>query len=77
MPWWVYEPRPHYRRGYIKHLWLNLKQMFVWATCTETELDREFERNINASWTFVLSKMFRFQKHSKCKLEFNYDRVEG
>jgi hypothetical protein len=57
----------HYRRGYFKHLKLNVEQVFVWLLFDETEADLDFESEVNASWSFVGNKLFRWQAGAKNK----------
>ena len=67
MPWQVYEPTRHYDGGYLRHMWLNIKQVFIWLTFRETSDDIDFEREVNASWSFILGKLFRWQNGAKNK----------
>jgi len=49
-PWRLYERECHYEgMSYRAHLLLNLGLAFRWATRRETEDDREFEREVNAT----------------------------
>lgn len=67
VPWWIYEPTCHYEKGYWKHLQLNLEMAMIWLLYLEEYEDLEFESKVNASWTFVASKMFRWQQGSQNK----------
>jgi len=60
MPWQVYQPICHYRSGYWRHAWLNVRQAWVWITFAESASARKFEREVNPSWAMVAKKMFRF-----------------
>lgn len=50
LPWQLYERECHYRgMTYGEHLLLNLRLAVTWATWSETEDDREFERTVNGA----------------------------
>jgi hypothetical protein len=72
MPSWFYEPTCHYGNyGYWRHLKLNLEQIIIWVLFREVDEDIAFEKRINASWSFVFRKLFRWQAGAKYKPEFN------
>jgi hypothetical protein len=75
LPSWVYEPVCHYRRGYFRHCKLNLQQVWVWLSFSEKASSIDFELEINRSWGFVFSKLFRWQAHSCDKQEFRGGEV--
>lgn len=47
LPWWMYEREKHYRGSYGRHLLINLKYAFRWATFRELDSDIEFELTVN------------------------------
>ena len=69
MPSPVYEKRCHYRRGYWKHMYLNLEQILIWIFFRDTQSDREFEAEVNPSWSVVFGKLFRWQRGAEEKFE--------
>jgi hypothetical protein len=60
MPYWVYERHCHYRRGYWKHLKLNLETAMLWILFREKPSWHQFERDVNPSWRRVLLNMWRW-----------------
>jgi hypothetical protein len=55
IPWQLYERQCHYEdMTYFEHLKMNLGQVWVWLSFSETKEDREFERKLNSSWQYVL-----------------------
>lgn len=50
MHWRVYEKTCHFKDGYWRHAWRNIKQSLKWLTFKESNQDREFERNTNTCW---------------------------
>src|SRR3712207_1185212 len=43
----MYEKTPHYDCTYWQHLYINLCYVYRWATFTETQSDRDFEKKAN------------------------------
>jgi hypothetical protein len=50
LPWWVYEKSPHYRCGYLYHLWINIHMALRWAFFLETQNDIYFEKTVNKNF---------------------------
>lgn len=67
VPSFVYEPKCHHNGTYLTHLKLNLEMVLIWLFFQETQEDVEFESQVNQSWSFVLGKLFRWQKGSSNK----------
>jgi hypothetical protein len=61
LPSCIYEKECHYERGYWRHLKLNIRQVWFWASFQETGEDLAFEGRVNASWLFICGKMLRWQ----------------
>lgn len=59
LPWQLYQGESHYRRGYARHLYLNLATVLHWALWIEPAERHDFEREVNPSWRCVWDNMFR------------------
>lgn len=46
-PSWMYEKKGHHEWSYLEHLYVNLCYCYRWATFTETQSDRDFEKKAN------------------------------
>jgi len=60
VPWWIYQKKCHYGRGYWNHLKLNFQQIKIWITDKYTKEDIDFEKEVNPSWSNVMRNMCRF-----------------
>ena len=58
-PWWIYEKKKHYRRGYWLHLKLNLETAVLWMLFKEEPSWIEFEKEINPTWKQVIKNIIR------------------